>query len=67
MPTLLESLKNVSLIFLFLELIKTCWFNEEDVICFQVFGCCCKLSNKSTKSEANNLMVLCCTVNFEQF
>ena len=63
--------KNLSLIVLFLELIKnkTCWFNEERVFFFfffHVFRCCCKLSNKNTISP-RRIMVLCCIANFEQF
>ena len=37
-----------------------CWFNEEGVICFQIFCCYYKLSHKNTKPKANNGLILNC-------
>ena len=45
---------------------KTRWFNEWGIICFQVFCCYCKLSNKNTLSS-KRIMVLYCIINLEQF
>ena len=42
-----------SLIFLFLDLIKTFWFKEEDAICFQAFCCHYKYLNKNMNPKAN--------------
>ena len=56
--------KNLSLIFLLLELIKNMLVYEEGIICFRVFCCCCRLWNKNTISP-KRIMFLYCIVNFE--
>ena len=54
--------KNLSLIFLFLELTKNLLVQRRRYSFFQVFCCCYKLSNKNTKPKANNGLMLYCKI-----
>ena len=67
-PLVVEKVSRMSILVLYSQSQKyvidllVSWINkrQEGVICFQVFCCCYKLSNKNTKPNASNRLMLHC-------